>query len=683
MRAEEPFLVRHADLIFALKTFAASMLALVIALAIDLPRPYWAMATVYITSQPLAGATSSKAFFRVIGTLVGASMTVALVPNLINAPELLCLAIALWVGLCLYLSLLDGTPRSYVFMLGGYTVALIGFPSVADPGSIFDVALARVEEISLGIICASLVSTVVFPRSVAPAVGGRVRSWLSDARRLSRDVLLDRGTSETRRAQRLRLATDIVEIDTLATHVAYDRLADAGTARGLGEVRLRMLMLLPIITSIEDRLAALGEAALPRQPELRRLIGDLAAWIVDDDRQRQSGNEIRAAIAERQSALDGLAPRERIITISLLLRLRELVDISADCRAIGDAIAAGQDISTVPLAFHPESGAAPVRHRDHGMALWSAAGAAVAILICCGLWIATGWADGASAPMMAAVACSFFAAQDEPARSIRAFGLFSLVAIVVVAIYQFALVPGISHVEVLIAALAPTFLLYGFLIARPKTAPIGMALAANTATLLALQSTYSADFAGFANTSVAFFLGVVIAEIVTRVARGVGAEWIAKRLMTSGWQTLAVAAERRGHGDRAQFAGLMLHRLGLLVQRIAFISESDRRDADSLVQLRIGLNIIDLRRARYGLAASTVRTIDDMLDDLAAAFRAHADEALPAELLSRVDAAVTAVVKDPNERARDDALLGLVGIRRGLFPDAPAYRSQPEESFAA
>ncbi|SED88518.1 FUSC family protein [Bradyrhizobium erythrophlei] len=683
MRAEEPFLVRHADLIFALKTFAASMLALVIALAIDLPRPYWAMATVYITSQPLAGATSSKAFFRVIGTLVGASMTVALVPNLINAPELLCLAIALWVGLCLYLSLLDGTPRSYVFMLGGYTVALIGFPSVADPGGIFDVALARVEEISLGIICASLVSTVVFPRSVAPAIGGRVRSWLSDARRLSRDVLLDHGTSETRRAQRLRLATDIVEIDTLATHVAYDRLADAGTARGLGEVRLRMLMLLPIITSIEDRLAALGEAALQRQPELRRLIGDLAAWIVDEDRQRQSGNEIRAAIAERQSSLDGLAPRERIITISLLLRLRELVDISADCRAIGDAIAAGHDISTVTLAFHPESGAAPVRHRDHGMALWSAAGAAVAILICCGLWIATGWADGASAPMMAAVACSFFAAQDEPARSIRAFGLFSLVAIVVVAIYQFALVPGISHVEVLIAALAPTFLLYGFLIARPKTAPIGMALAANTATLLALQSTYSADFASFANTSVAFFLGVVIAEIVTRVARGVGAEWIAKRLMTSGWQTLAVAAERRGHGDRAQFAGLMLHRLGLLVQRIAFISESDRRDADSLVQLRIGLNIIDLRRARYGLAASTVRAIDDMLDDLAAAFRAHADEVMPAELLSCIDAALTAVVKDPNERARDDALLGLVGIRRGLFPDAPAYRSQPEESFAA
>ncbi|KJC57101.1 fusaric acid transporter [Bradyrhizobium sp. LTSPM299] len=683
MRAEEPFLVRHADLIFALKTFAASMLALVIALAIDLPRPYWAMATVYIASQPLAGATSSKAFFRLMGTWVGAGMTIALVPNLVNAPELLCLAIALWVGLCLYLSLLDGTPRSYVFMLAGYTVALIGFPSVSEPGSVFDIALARVEEISLGIICAGLVSTVVFPRSVGPAVRDRVRKWLADARGLSRDVLLQSGTDEGRRALRLRLATDVVQIDMLSTHLGYDRLAAAGAVRGLGEIRLRMLMLLPVMTSIEDRLAALGEATLQQRPELRRLLGDIAEWIIDEDRIRQSGEQIRAAIAERHSALDGLATRERIVTISLLLRLRDLVDISADCRAIGDAIAAGQDVSTVALAFRPESGAAPVRHRDHGMALWSAAGAAIAILICCGLWIATGWADGASAPMMAAVACSFFAAQDEPARSIRAFGLWSLVAIVVVAIYQFALVPGISHIEVLIAALAPTFLLYGFLISRPATQPIGSALAANTATLLALQSTYSADFASFANTSVAFFLGIVIAEIVTRVARGVGAEWIARRLMQSSWQELAVAAEHRGHGDRAQFAGLMLHRLGLLVQRIAFISESDRRDADSLTQLRVGLNIIDLRRARYGLAASTVHAIDAMLDDFAAVFRAHGNEAMPVELLSRIDAAVAEAVKDPNDRARDDALLGLVGIRRSLFPNAPAYQPRPEESFAA
>lgn len=162
-----PFVVRHADLIFAVKTFAAAMLAFVIALWLDLPRPYWAMATVYITSQPLAGATSSKALYRVLGTLTGAAASIAIIPTFVDAPELLCLVIALWVGLCLYLSLLDGTPRSYTFMLAGYTVALIGFPEVSTPGNIFDDAVARVEEIS-----SASSAPASFPRSSFRAASG-------------------------------------------------------------------------------------------------------------------------------------------------------------------------------------------------------------------------------------------------------------------------------------------------------------------------------------------------------------------------------------------------------------------------------------------------------------------------------------------------------------------------------
>jgi uncharacterized membrane protein YccC len=37
------------------------------------------------------------------------------------------------VALTLTLSLLDRTPRGYVFMLAGYTAAIIGFPSVNAP----------------------------------------------------------------------------------------------------------------------------------------------------------------------------------------------------------------------------------------------------------------------------------------------------------------------------------------------------------------------------------------------------------------------------------------------------------------------------------------------------------------------------------------------------------------------
>jgi uncharacterized membrane protein YccC len=77
--------------------------------------PYWTMTSVYITSNPLTGATGSRARYRMLGTLIGAAGTIVLVPNLVSAPELLSLAIALWVGVFLYFSLIDGTPRAYVF----------------------------------------------------------------------------------------------------------------------------------------------------------------------------------------------------------------------------------------------------------------------------------------------------------------------------------------------------------------------------------------------------------------------------------------------------------------------------------------------------------------------------------------------------------------------------------------
>ena len=175
--------------LFALRTFAAAMLAFYIALSIGLDRPYWAMATVYIVAQPLIGAMRSKALYRLIGTLIGAAATVVLVPNLVDAPELLSTALALWTGLCLYIALLDRTPRSYLFMLAGYTAVLIGFPAVTTPDAIWDIALARVEEIGLGIICTTVVGTVVFPCELGPLLSDRILAWVGSASTWTEELL--------------------------------------------------------------------------------------------------------------------------------------------------------------------------------------------------------------------------------------------------------------------------------------------------------------------------------------------------------------------------------------------------------------------------------------------------------------------------------------------------------------
>src|SRR6516165_4848750 len=169
------------DWMFSVKTFASAMLALWIALRMGLDRPYWAMATVYIVAQPLAGAMRSKAAYRFYGTMLGAVACLTLIPNLVNAPVLLIAALSLWIGGCVYFAVLDRTPRSYVFLLAGYSVALIGFPLVDVPGTVWDVVLARVEEITLGIVCATIIGSIVFPVPLGPALTARLDKWMSDA----------------------------------------------------------------------------------------------------------------------------------------------------------------------------------------------------------------------------------------------------------------------------------------------------------------------------------------------------------------------------------------------------------------------------------------------------------------------------------------------------------------------
>ncbi|MFX8668627.1 FUSC family protein, partial [Acinetobacter baumannii] len=60
---------QQAALGYSLKTAGAALLALWVSLWAGLPMPFWAMMTAIIVSNPLAGATRSKAVYRVAGTI--------------------------------------------------------------------------------------------------------------------------------------------------------------------------------------------------------------------------------------------------------------------------------------------------------------------------------------------------------------------------------------------------------------------------------------------------------------------------------------------------------------------------------------------------------------------------------------------------------------------------------------
>jgi uncharacterized membrane protein YccC len=677
--------VSRAEFLFSAKSFAAAMLAMYLASRAGLPRPFWAMLTSYVVAAPMAGNVRSKALFRFCGTLIGCAATVLMVPALSNAPELLTLALALWVGGCLYLSLQDRTARSYVFMLAGYTAALIGFPSVETPLNLFDNAVARVEEIGLGIFCATLVHSLVFPVGMAPTLLGLLDRGLRDARQWFGDVVRqprdgDRPAATPLATDRQRLAGDITQLRLLSTHVPFDTSHLRWTAGAIGAMQDALAALTPALSAVEDRLQALADAEGALAPDVTALLARTARWLhaTPAPSGRDAAREdLLAALRELGSDPGVATPWARALRIGLAVRLEELVRGWCDCKALRAEIDAG-----LTGAAAPRRRGAPfnnrVLHKDTGLALLSAVAAVLAICLCSAFWIATAWPSGSAAAMMAAVFCSFFATMDDPVPAINNFMKFTIASAPVSAVYVLVLLPLVHDFGMFALVCAPVFLLLGCFCARPATAPSAMAMVFGVAGTLSMHDTSAnVDLPAFLNATLAQVLGILAAALVTRLVRTVAADWSAQRIRRATWSELGqMAAAPRGADVDDAYAVRMVDRIALLAPRVAQADPVVRNETveGALRDLRSGLDIVALQRARPALPSVGIGAV---MQGVARLFRlrgaGHAGEPADA-LLADLDGALEGALAHPGPQTRA-AVTALVGLRRTLFPRAPAALS--------
>src|SRR6185295_942936 len=62
--------------------------------------PRWSFLTVFVVSQPDRGLVLAKSFYRILGTIAGVLVTIALVFGLAQYGELFVAAVAVWVCFC-------------------------------------------------------------------------------------------------------------------------------------------------------------------------------------------------------------------------------------------------------------------------------------------------------------------------------------------------------------------------------------------------------------------------------------------------------------------------------------------------------------------------------------------------------------------------------------------------------
>ncbi len=661
------------DWIFSGKTFAAAMLALYVALLFDLPRPYWAMTTVYVVANPLTGATVSKALYRTLGTLLGAAAAVVLVPLLVNARELLLLAVAAWAGGLLYVSMLHRTPRSYVFMLAGYTLPLIALPAVTAPATIFDLAVARSEEIIVGIVCASVVGAVILPMSLGPVVGARVGQWLDSATDWAGDILRQREVRPDTPLARQKLAAGIAELDMMISQLSYD--AGARDVRHWAQaLRGRLLLLLPVLSSLNDRLHALRRDGGSMPEELESLSREVADWLPRAKADDHAADRFRATITALEPRREQLHRWDSILHASLLARLRELVDLWQDCLTLHDKLMRRDDDTPWKPVLRHRPALNAARHYDHGMMMFCALSAVCASFTAGLLWIASGWVGGAYFMALTTVACCFFGTLDQPAVPMRTMVVFFGLSQLVAGIYVFGVFPRIHDFELLVLILAPPLIIGGSLLPRPERALMMMMLTVNSVATLAMQGRYNMDFEVFLNEGLAVIGGVSFALVWTLVTKPFGAEWAARRLIHAGWRDMANLAAGRSLHDHATLASRTVDRLGQLVPRLGDSDDNAGKVVDGLAELRVGYNILALQRDRRLLPAPLKPHLNGVLDGVANWYRQRLrnapDEAAAGALIERIDQALTATVEWGQGGAARNTLEALVGLRRALFPHA-------------
>lgn len=662
------------DWLFSFKAFVASMLALYVALAAGLERPYWAMAAVYVVANPLAGATTSKALYRALGTFIGAAGSILLLPLFSATPELFILAVGLWTGLFLFVSLLDRTPRSYVFMLAGYTLPLIALPVANAPATIFDVAVSRAEEITLGIVCAAVVNSLFFPTRIGPVLGRQIAGWLRDAGRWAEAVLAD-GDGARATLERQRLASDIRTMDTLISQLSYDT-ANQATVRAAHELRGRMALLLPLLSSLDDRLNALRETG-EEPAAIAALRQRLLAWMQSGEgNERGEADRLLAEIATLEPGDDQQAQWPALLLSSALERMKELIELWEDCRQLQRRFELGDQAGRWHPVFRMRRTLGKVGHYDFALLAFQAGSVVLATIAAGFVWILTGWSEGSGLVIMTAVSSSFFAAIDNPIRQIRSFTIWTSVSVGASAVYLFALLPLAHDFTGLVVMFAIPFLLVGTLVSRPQFNMIAMLLAVNTASFVGLQANYSAEFAAFINGSIASVLGGFFALAWTLATRPFGAALVARRLVKAGWADMAATA-RGGRNEAAQaFAGRVFDRLGQLVPRLAQGVSEDVAAADLLVELRVGINLLDLQRLRGKLTMTQRRRLQGVLDAVARFYgtRAATGRAIdpPASLLAAIDEALSDFCHEIEPSLRRGTLQALVGLRRAFFAASPS-----------
>ena len=201
-------------------------LAYTIALWMDWGNPFWAGLAIANCSLTTFGESINKAILRLGGTAVAILFSVLLISFFQQERWIFVATIGAWIALCNYMMI--GNSRFYFWQVAGFVTIILVVDGGNTPVSDFDIFVLRAKQTVLGVVCFSVVYSLLWPGSSRERFENQVRECLSLQRKLvasALDSLSGKGKSEDFSAIFLQATQQFAQLKSLLEAASLDSFA--------------------------------------------------------------------------------------------------------------------------------------------------------------------------------------------------------------------------------------------------------------------------------------------------------------------------------------------------------------------------------------------------------------------------------------------------------------------------
>jgi uncharacterized membrane protein YccC len=542
------------------KTVLAALLVMGLSMRLDLPAPRTAMVTVFIVMQPTTGMVLAKSFYRFAGTIIGAVVTVAVTAVFGQVPELFLLSLALWIGFCTFGAALNRNFRAYGFVLSGYTTALIGIPALAHPDGVFLAATTRVSELSMGIFCSAIVSSIVFPQRLSDTLRDVVRARYSRFTQLVTETFSGVNNPDSAKDFHARFAADIVALETLSGVAVFE---DWGTRRRAGRVAQLNTDFMNVSTRFRalqqwlGRLRGQGnnaDAVDAIETCLRDVPALLALPVNKPVRTATDASQAEAQLREFVVILPGrLADtRERLSHLpdAALLEFDTAAELLE--RFVVEMLLYTQTYASLASETDTRE---PTAARYVSKTNFVSAGvagfrAAAALLLSSVFWYETAWPAGPGAVLNTAVNSALVSTMPQPIKGAWQMTWGTIVAAIIAPVMLFGVYSRIDGYVTLCLVLAPVLAFGVWTTTRPGGMGFGLGYCISFCVLAGPDNMMNYNVEGTLNDALGLIVSMVIVTAACAVIFPPARPWLRKRLLRDLLDQVVGACTRRMTGAR-------------------------------------------------------------------------------------------------------------------------------------